>query len=83
MYNRFNITPTVSIIGPADDLLMVLNDLYETFSIAEEYHEEYSQWEQAYIMRRMKDLIYAKITAIEACEIIKSPEDREKEGTHE
>lgn len=74
MYNRFDITPTVSIIGPAADLLIVLQDLHEAFSIAEEYHEEYGQWENAYMMRRMRDMIYAKITAIEACEIIHSPE---------
>lgn len=81
MVNRFDITPSVSIIGPTEDLLMVLQDLYETFSFAEEYHEEYSQWECAYLLRRMKDKINEKITAIQACEIIKQPgKDREKEG---
>lgn len=60
----FDITPTVSIIGPAADLLIVLQDLHDAFFIAEEYHEEYGQWEHAYKMRRMKDMIYAKITAI-------------------
>lgn len=74
MYDRFDITPKVSIIGPAADLLIVLQDLYEAFSIAEEYHEEYGQWENAHMMRRIKDMIDAKITAIEACEIIHSPE---------
>lgn len=84
MVRMFDITPKVSIIGPTEDLLIVLRDLHKTFSVAEEYYEEYQFWEACYQARKMKDMIYNKITAIEAGEIIKQPgRDPEKEGTNE
>ena len=83
MVRMFDITPKVSIIGPTEDLLIVLKDLHKAFSFAEEYHEEYQQWEAAYQARKMKDLIYKKITAIEAGEIINSRERPGERGTHE
>lgn len=78
MLHRFDFMPTVSIIGPADDLLIVLQDLYEAFSFSEEYHEEYMQFMEAYLARICKERIYEKITAIKACEIIQPGKDREK-----
>lgn len=69
MSRRFDIMPKVAIIGPSEDLLIVLRDLHKAFSFAAEYHEEYQQWESAYSARKMRDVIYEEITAIESGEL--------------
>lgn len=83
MFRRFDIMPQVSIIGPSEDLLLVLRDLHEAFTFAEEYHEEYQQWESAYQARIMRDALYKEIAAIEAGEIINSRERPGERGNHE